>query len=374
MELIKKSFAERRFHIIVLLGSLFSYALRGAQYNRVVSGDDATLFSHATERQLPWGVLGRYDKLGLFDPFNDYLAVLLRIVARLALVGPETGFTFRVYLIMTTFWAIVTWSIAITIRKFHSLDTALLVALLLCWLPFSNQVFLAQVNTVAWPLALLCIVVSATETFPKHPLIRIGLLSVFSLTALSTGTMIVVIPLIIITLASNPKVLKGFEGLLFAITLVSFCVQWYVYEPRTNAARPIGGEVYRSLISWSPQFIRSQDPASMSVVQLSIICLIPIILFASWLILFLHGLKLNKPRAIAALKMFVVSLVLPLLLISGNGWFNTHYMYIPMALFWISVTLILSTENMFNTSIVQIASLSLVTCYLASVSGVFFVL
>ena len=180
-------FVDRRFHVLVLLVSLFAYGLRGVQYNAIVFGDDATLVSHALNRQPPWGIFGHYDKLGLFDPFNDYLAVLLRIVTHVALIGPDSRFAFRLFVIMTIFWALVTWTVALVIRKRISANAGLISALLLCWLPFSNQVFLAQANTVAWPLALLCIVIVALRIYPTTFATRVAVVALFSLTAISTG-------------------------------------------------------------------------------------------------------------------------------------------------------------------------------------------
>ncbi len=368
------TFVDRRFHVLVLLVSLFAYGLRGVQYNPTVFGDDATLVSHALNRQPPWGMFGHYDKLGLFDPFNDYLAVLLRMVTHAALIGPDSGFVFRLFVIMTVFWAFVTWTIALVIKERISANAGLISALLLCWLPFSNQVFLAQANTVAWPLALLCIVIVALRIYPTTFATRVAVVALFSLTALSTGTMIVVIGLLVVDIALLIRKLKHFQTVLLAFTGVSFFFQWYAYKPRTNDKLPLGHEMYGTLFSWSPQFIRNQINENLSLTSTMILWAIPLLLVISWTYLFVNVYRHNRNNALASLHLFITSLLLPILLIVGNGWLNTHYMFIPAALFWIS-TLVLGASLRGRWPVpVQLAITTLTILYCAAISGVYYVL
>ena len=368
------AFVDRRFHVLVLLGSLFSFGFRGAQYNAIVFGDDATLVSHALNRQPPWGIFGHYDKLGLFDPFNDYLAVLLRIVTHVALIGPDSRFAFRLFVIMTVFWAFVTWTIALVIKKRISANAGLISALLLCWLPFSNQVFLAQANTVAWPLALLCIVIVALRIYPTTFATRVAVVVLFSLTALSTGTMIVAIGLLVLDIALSIRKFKQFQTILLAFTGVSFFFQWYAYKPRTNDKLPLGHEMYRTLFSWSPQFIRNKINENLSLTSTMILWAIPLLLVISWTYLFVNVYRHNRNNALASLQLFTTSLLLPTLLIVGNGWLNTHYMFIPAALFWTS-TLVLGASLRGRWHIpMQLAITTLTILYCAAISGVYYVL
>jgi len=368
------AFVDQRFHVLVLLGSLFSFGFRGAQYNPHVFGDDATLVSHALNRQPPWGLFGHYDKLGMFDPFNDYLAVLLRIVTHVALIGPDSGFTFRLFVIMTIFWALVTLTVALVIRKRISANAGLIAALLLCWLPFSNQVFLAQANTVAWPLALLCIAIVALRIYPTTFATRVAVVVLFSLTALSTGTMIVAIGLLALDIALSIRKFKHFQSILLAFTGVSFFFQWYAYKPRTNDKFPLGHEMYRTLFSWAPQFIRNKIGEDLSMTSTLILWVIPLLLIISWTYLFVNVYGHNRNNALASLRLFITSLLLPILLIVGNGWLNTHYMFIPAALFWIS-TLVLGASLRGRWPVpMQLVIATLTILYCAAISGVYYVL
>ena len=368
------AFVDRRFHVLVPLVSLFTYGLRGVQYNPQVFGDDATLVSHALSRQPPWGLFGHYDKLGLFDPFNDYLAVLLRIVTHVALIGPDSRFAFRLFVIMTIFWALVTWTVALVIRKRISANAGLIAALLLCWLPFSNQVFLAQANTVAWPLALLCIVIIALRIYPTTFAARVAVVLLFSLTALSTGTMIVAIGLLALDIALSIRKFKHFQTILLAFTGVSFFFQWYAYKPRTNDKLPLGHEMYRTLFSWSPQFIRNKVNENLSLTSTMILWAIPMLMVVSWTYLFVNVYRHNRNNALASLQLFITSLLLPILLIVGNGWLNTHYMFIPTALFWIS-TLVLGASLRGRWPVpMQLVIATLTVLYCAAISGVYYIL
>jgi hypothetical protein len=186
--------------------------------------------------------------------------------------------------------------------------------------------------------------------------------------------MVVVIPLLVLSFVYQIRRIRGFEGCLLVVTALSFCLQWYTYEPRPTASQPLGGELYRMLFSWAPQFIRSQVNASLSILETVTLWTVPLALLIAWFILFVNTLSVDKPHSFAALKMLVVSLGLAPLLIFGNGWFNTHYMYIPMALFWVSVSLMLKPGVLNQVARVRSAVVALVVCYATTVSGVFFVL
>ena len=323
---------------------------------------------------MPWGVLGRFDKLGLFDPFNDYLAVLLRIVTHFALIGPDSQFAFRVFVIMTIFWAVTTWVIAITIKNYVSPKAGFIAALTLCWLPFSNQVFLAQANTVAWPLALLCILIVALRAYPEKQFYRVMLVIVFSLTAMSTGTMVVAIGWLVLDIARNFRTINRFQAVLLFFTSISYYFQWTTYEPRPNIKLPLGHELYRTLFSWSPQFIRNRIGQELSFGVTVILWLIPMLLMTAWLFLFVSVYASDRLRAIASMRLMITSLMLPVLLITRNGWLNTHYMFIPSALFWLSALILVASNRDRKSAFSQLAIGALVILYCTAISGVYYVL
>jgi hypothetical protein len=247
-------------------------------------------------------------------------------------------------------------------------------ALMLCWLPFSNQVFLAQTNTVAWPLALLCILLVALGSYPATLSVRILLVVLFSLTAMSTGTMIIVIAWLVFDIARNIRRVNRFEIVLLLFTGFSYYLQLISYKPRPNAKLPLGHELYRTLFGWSPQFIRARIDQGLSFGMSMMLFLIPILLIASWLYLFIHAFQSHRVRAITSLRLLITSLVLPVLLIAGNGWLNTHYLYIPSALFWLSALILAVSHRDRKSASSQLAIGVLVALYCTAISGVYYVL
>jgi hypothetical protein len=66
--------------------------------------------------------------------------------------------------------------------------------------------------------------------------------------------------------------------------------------------------------------------------------------------------------------------MLPVLLITGNGWLNTHYLFIPSALFWLSALILAASIRDRKTAVSQLAIGALIFFYCAAISGVYYVL
>jgi hypothetical protein len=268
----------------------------------------------------------------------------------------------------------VTWVIALTIKNYVSPTAGVITALTLCWLPFSNQVFLAQANTIAWPLALLCILIVALKEYPEKQIYRVMLVVVFSLTAMSTGTMVVAIGWLVFDIAYKFRTFSRFQAVLLFFTSISYYFQWTTYEPRPNVKLPLGHELYRTLFSWSPQFIRNRIGQELSLGITVILWLIPVLLITSWLFLFVAAYASDRLRAIASLRLMITSLMLPVLLITRNGWLNTHYLFIPSALFWLSALILAASVRDRKTAVSQFAIGAFFFLYCTAISGVYYVL
>jgi len=103
-----------------------------------------------------------------------------------------------------------------------SRKTALLALGFLVFLPFSNLVILAQINTVAWPLALLMLVITATRKYPSTFTGKILLAALFALTAMSTGTgtVVIVVAFLTLNLLQDFQRINKYELSLLAVTVV----------------------------------------------------------------------------------------------------------------------------------------------------------
>ena len=126
--------------------------------------------------------------------------------------------------------------------------------------------------------------------------------------------------------------------------------------------------------SWSPQFIRNRIGQELSSGVTLILWLIPILLITSWLFLFVSAYTSDRLRAVASLRLMITSLVLPVLLITGNGWLNTHYLFIPSALFWLSTLILAASIRDRKTAVSQLAIGVMVFFYCTAISGVYYVL
>ncbi len=331
--------SQRVFFFVLTGFALVAYAVRGAGYRKEVFGDDLDLFFHAINRPAASG-FGKLDHFGLFDPYNGYLVVLLRAFTHIALIGPDTSFTLHAYLLMTAFFAVTTAGICLVLSASTSRKTALLALGFLVLMPYSNLVILAQINTVAWPLALLMLVITATQNYPTTLPIKLLLALIFALTAMSTGTVIIVMAFLVLNLLQDIRRINSYELALLVVTSVSFLIQWLSFTPRTNPKLPLLGELHKALYNFAPQYIREKIGASLNGDDQIIFWIIPLMLLIIWFTQVNFARQTNWSAAISAAKLFVGGIVLLSLLIRGNGWFNTHYLFIPAAMFWVSLTLL----------------------------------
>jgi hypothetical protein len=332
--------SQRTFYALLVSISLVVYGIRGAGFRRELWGDDLELFTHANNRPTPTSAMGKIDYFGLFDPYNNYLIVWIRAMTHLAKFGPDSQFTWNVYVVMTVVYAVVISYMCFAISTYASRGTALLALGSCVFLPFSNLVILAQINTVIWPCALLMIVMSAIREYPKSKFGMTLLAIIFVITSISTLTVSIALVILVLNLAQDLKRINKYELVLFCLTSFSFVVQWSVYKPRTNPKLPLIGELHKALYNFAPQYIREKIGASLNGDDQIIFWIIPLMLLIIWLTQVNFARQTNWSAAISAAKLFVGGVVLLGLLIRGNGWFNTHYLFIPAAMFWVSLTLL----------------------------------
>lgn len=332
--------SQRLFYLLLTSIAIVVYGLRGVGYRRDLWGDDLELYLHAVNRPAPTTSFGRIDHFGLFDSYNNYLIVWIRAYTHLAKLGPDSNFTFNAYVLMTVSFAVITSATCLVVGAKTSRMFALLSLSFCLFLPFSNLVILAQVNTIIWPLSLFMIVMSATRIYPKNKSFQALVVVIFFTTSLSTLTVIIAFTLLGLNLVQNLNRLNKFEVLLFMTTATSLIIQWNSYVPRNNPKLPLIGEYYKALYNFAPQYIRVKIGASLNGDDQFIFWIIPLLLLFIWLAQVNLARQTKLSDAVSAVKLFIGAFVLLSLLIRGNGWLNTHYLYIPVAMFWISLTLL----------------------------------
>jgi hypothetical protein len=364
--------SQRIFYVLLASVSLVVYAVRGAEFRKELWGDDLELFIHANNRPTPTGVLGRIDYFGLFDSYNNYLIVWIRAITHLAMFGPDSQFTWNAYIVMTVVYAIVISYICFAISTFTSRKIALLALGFCVFLPFSNLVILAQVNTVIWPCALLMIVMSATRAYPKSKAGMTLLAVLFVVTSISTLTVSIALAILVLNFAQDLKRINKYELVLFCLTSLSFVIQWSVYEPRTNPKLPITDELHKALFNFSPQFIRGKIGEPLDGLNLVLFWAIPISLLLIWVLETNIARRSGWLLVLPSLKLFGGACLLLYLLIHGNGWLNTHYLFIPVSMFWISLVLLFHVNRHKTSTGLVIAATS--SLFAATISGVYFLL
>jgi hypothetical protein len=127
------------------------------------------------------------------------------------------------------------------------------------------------------------------------------------------------------------------------------------------------------LFGVAPQFLRSQAKQHLSIFESTVLWLIPIILILSWLVLAVYSQKKKSRLVFPATTLLLSSLGLPVLLIIANGWLNTHYLFMPTAIFWISVIFLVHSTREIDVVPVKIATLLLAMCFIVSISGTYYV-
>lgn len=364
--------SQRIFFILLTSIALVVYGFRGAQYRRELWGDDLELYLHATNRPSPTTSFSRLDHFGLFDSYNNYLIVWIRAYTHLAKLGPDSYFTFNAYVLMTISFAVITSATCLVISAKTSRKLALLSLGYCVFLPFSNLVILAQVNTIIWPLSLFLIVISATRTYPESKPGRVFVAVLFFTTALSTLTVVIALAFLGFNLIQNLKRLNRFEVLLFLITTTSLFIQWKSYSPRNNPKLSLMGELYKALYNFSPQYLRRSFGDPLLGFDLALFWLIPIALLLIWAMQANFARSINLLSVLPSLKLFVGAFILVILLIHGNGWLNTHYLFIPAAMFWVSIVLLFHENRSRSTTGLAIALTS--SLFTISISGVYYLL
>jgi len=364
--------SQRIFFILLTSIAIVIYGIRGYGYKRALWGDDLELYLHAVNRTSPTSGFARMDHFGLFDSYNNYLIVWIRAFVRLAMIGPDSYFTFNAYLLMTWSFAVITSCTCFVIGVRTSRNFALLALSYCVFLPFSNLVILAQVNTIIWPLSLFMIVVSATRTYPNTNLGKTLIAVLFFVTSLSTLTTVIALAFLGLNLIYSLRRLHRFELVLFSITAISLFIQWNSYSPRNNPKLSLLSELHKALYNFSPQYIRKSFGEPLLGFDVAIFWLIPLVLLAVWVMQANFARSINLRSILPPLKLFGGAFVLLILLIHGNGWLNTHYLFIPTSMFWLSLVLLFHENRQRSTTAFAIVLTNLL--FAVAISGVYYLL
>lgn len=102
---------------------------------------------------------------------------------------------------------------------------------------------------------------------------------------------------------------------------------------------------------------------------------IPILLFAATYALFrISSTGPLSQNTKIAVRLLITALAILCALIAGNGWLNSHYLFIPTGLFWIAALVLVQATLASRNKYKMIPVVVVVTIYLLSLSGTYFVI
>lgn len=154
-------------------------------------------------------------------------------------------------------------------------------------------------------------------------------------------------------------------------------IQSVSFTPRSQSFSPIKlfFEFIRSANAFVPQFLREQVLEQKSILESLALYGIPILLFAATYALFrISSTGPLSQNTIIAVRLLITSLAMLCALIAGNGWLNSHYLFIPTGLFWIAALVLVQATLVSRNKYKMIPVVVVVAIYLSSLSGTYFVI
>jgi hypothetical protein len=244
-------------------------------------------------------------------------------------------------------------------------------------MPFSNLVMLAQLNTLAWPSVLILCLTILSRQYPRSKIGQVLVVLYFSALALTTISVFLAFGYLVWLVKWEKQSIQKIERVLMRSILGALVIQAISFTPRGQSLSPVKlfSEFIRSANAFAPQFLREQVLEQKSILENLALYGIPILLFAATYTLFRISSTgpLRQNTKIAA-KLLITALAMLCALIAGNGWLNSHYLFIPTGLFWIAALVLVQATLASRNKYKMIPVVVVVAIYLSSLSGTYFVI
>ena len=366
---------------MLALVSAFSTGLifffRGRDFRSAVWGDDELLVEHAINRKPPFGRLHFIDPFGFLDPFAGYLFVIIRVTTRVLLFGGTSNFPQLAVWTAVIAWTMAATIVALIIGRCTRPLLGFMAAMTIAIMPFSNLVMLTQLNPIYNPFVLALIVVVVTRQYPKTRVLQSVTYVLFALVTLTSITTIIAFGYLLWLVYVRAKQSQIIERRLVWVMGGSLILQALSYQPRGRSITlaKFLHELRLSSNAFAPQFVREKILEPKSVIENLLLYGIPLLLGVT--VFFLVRLGRQSSRRVqvefAQMFFFLGSLLL-CLLIAGNGWLNSHYLFIPTGLFWIGVILASDAARHSENRFRFVPILIVLFVFLTQLSGTYFVL
>ena len=353
------------------------FVFRGRDYLPAVWGDDKALLDHALNRTAPIGRFHVLDPFGLLDPFAGYATFLLRLTTHFVRMGGLDHFASNTFYLMSVIWTLLACWIATIISRVARPLIGFLAALAFAVMPFSNLVMMSQINPLYIPLVLILDLTVVTRKYPKSSKNQLLVVILFTALALTTVTVLVALIYLAYLVFKRKENVQNIEIRLFRCLAGATVIQAFSYTPRGHSLS-FGGtlnEFLRCANAFAPQFIRVQVLQEKSFWEGLVLYGVPILLFSMVFIL-VRISKTGPENQLTriALGLFVFGFVTMIALVIGNGWLNSHYLFIPTGLFWLGALLTAKGAIAGSNKYKFIPVGVLAVIFLSSLSGTYFVI
>ena len=199
----------------------------------------------------------------------------------------------------------------------------------------------------------------------------------FSALALTTISVLLPFGYLVWLVRLGKQSIQKIERVLTRSIFGALVIQTISFTPRSHSLSPMKlfSEFLRSANAFVPQFLREQVLEQKSIMENFALYGIPILLFAATFALF----RISSTGPLSqytkiAVRLLITALAMLCALIAGNGWLNSHYLFVPTGLFWIAALVLVQATLASKNKYKMIPVLVVVAIYLSSLSGTYFVI
>jgi len=319
----------------------------------------------------------RFDTLRLAEPFNNQIFAIPRGITKLLVAISISDFV-RNAIVFSLFWlsSLLTF-LSVTLGRFTNRTAGSIAAICVALMPFSNRVMLGQVNSLVWPAVMVLFVVVIANQYPISKLGRLLLLLFIALISVSTQLLLLLLIYLVLSLIFSAN-RRNAMNYLTALLMSAGQAFEFVVTPRRATSRnliDLPFQLLKSAYGFVPQAIRGNILGPLSSADLMVLVLYPAFITIAASLLVVFGLRGDRRSQIfVALRFTGAGFATLVLLVFGNGALNSHYLFLPTALFWVSCVMFadaaLHSQQKFSVHVV----LALAVLFLGQLSGTYFVI
>lgn len=319
----------------------------------------------------------KFDSLRLTEPFNNQILVMPRGITKLLTAISISDFV-RNATVFSLFWlsGLLTF-LSTILGRLTNRTAGSIAAICVAVMPFSNRVILGQVNSLVWPAVMVLFVVVIANEYPISNLGRVSLLLFIALISVSTLLFPLLLIYLILSLIFSASRRNAMNLLTALLMSAGQAFEFVVAQRRVSSRNliDIPFQILKSAYGFVPQAIRNNIYGPVSSADLLVLVSYPVFIAIAASLLIVFGLRGERRSQIfVALRFTGVGFAMLVLLIFANGALNSHYLFLPTALFWVSCIMFadaaLRSQQNFSVHVVLV----LVVLFLGQLSGAYFVI